>query len=365
MPMNDVGERIRRARKAAGLSQAELADAIRVSQATVSSWESGSHGPNHEHFEQIGRAVGRSPGWVAFGETGDGAALPDRIVSPADNTATTIAFQGVPGAFSHLACRTAFPQLEPMPCKTFDDAFATVEDGRADLAMIPIENSLGGRVADIHHLLPDSNLYIIDEYFQPVQHHLLAVKGATLAGLKTVLSHEQGLAQCRDIVRELKLDATVWADTAGAAQEVAERGDPKVAAIASELAGEIYGLTALRNRIEDRLGNVTRFVVMSRRRVEPDPRAGTCLTSLVFQVRSVPAALYKALGGFATNGVNLVRLESYISEGMAGTVAQFYIEAEGHPSDKAMDHAFDELHFYSNKAKILGVYPAHPFRQES
>ncbi len=277
--------------------------------------------------------------------------------------ARTIAVQGVPGAYSHLACRIAFPDLEPVACKTFEDAFAAVEDGRVDLGMIPIENSLGGRVADIHHLLPESSLYIIDEHFQPVQHHLLAVPGAKLEGLKTVLSHEQALAQCRGLIRELKPAAVIRADTAGAAAEVAAQGDPSVAAIASELAAEINGLASLRTRIEDRLGNTTRFVVMSRIREEPDPKDGDAITSLVFQVRSVPAALYKALGGFATNGVNLVRLESYISV-TAPDVAQFYIEMEGHPSDKAVDHAFDDLHFFSSKVKILGVYKAHRFRRE-
>jgi prephenate dehydratase len=229
--------------------------------------------------------------------------------------------------------------------------------------MIPIENSLGGRVADIHHLLPESNLYIVDEHFQPVQHHLLAVPGATLDGIRKVLSHEQALAQCRELIRELSVDPLIRADTAAAAQEVAALGDETLAAIASELAGETYGLVSLRTRIEDRLGNTTRFVVMSRRREEPDPRDGPCLTSFVFQVRSVPAALYKALGGLATNGINVVRLESYISLATPN-VAQFYVEIEGHPAQKSVDQALDELQFYSTKIKILGVYPANRFRQD-
>ena len=359
----EIGERIRRARKGASLSQAGLAEAVGVTQATVSAWESGGHGPSNEHFAAIARACARSPGWLAFGDREAGSARREEI-SAMKRDARTIAFQGVPGAYSHLACRIAFPDLEPMACRTFEDAFAAVEEGRADLAMIPIENSLGGRVADIHHLLPDSSLYIVDEHFQPVQHHLLAVPGAKLEGLKSVLSHEQALAQCRGLIRELKLDAVIRADTAGAAAEIAEHGAPDQAAIASELAAEIYGLTSLRTRIEDRLGNTTRMVVMSRIREEPDPKDGNAITSLVFQVRSVPAALYKALGGFATNGVNITRLESYISEAMSG-IAQFYIDIEGHPSDKAVDHAFNELHFYSTKMKILGVYKAHPFRSEA
>ena len=213
-----------------------------------------------------------------------------------------IAYQGQPGAYSHLACMDVYPKLEPVPCESFEEAFRAVEEGHCQLAMIPIENSLGGRVADIHHLLPESSLYIVGEHFQPVKHCLLAPPGATLEGLKTVSSHTQALAQCRRLIRELGLTTIVCSDTAGAARELAERGDPSEAAIASRLAAEVYGLTVVRTRIEDRLGNTTRFVVMSRRREEPDPRAGASMTSLVFQVRSVPGALYKALGGFATNG---------------------------------------------------------------
>ena len=272
-----------------------------------------------------------------------------------------IAFQGEPGAYSHLACNEAYPEFEPVPCESFDDAFAAVSDGSASLAMIPIENSLGGRVADMHHLLPESSLYIINEHFHPVQHCLLAPAGATLEGLKRIESHTQALAQCRGLIRELGVEAVHAADTAGAARDVAERGDPTVGAIASKLAGEIYSLQNLRTRIEDRLGNTTRFVVMSRARTEPDPRDGPCMTSLVFQVRSIPASLYKALGGFATNGINITKLESYIVDA-SFTVAQFYAEIEGHPSDPHVAHAIEELQFFCAKLKILGTYPQHPFR---
>jgi prephenate dehydratase len=227
--------------------------------------------------------------------------------------------------------------------------------------MIPIENTLGGRVADMHHLLPEASLYIINEHFQAVQHCLLAAPGATLEGLAKIQSHTQALAQCRGLIRELGVEAVHVADTAGAARDVAERGDPTIAAIASTLAGEIYSLESLRTRIEDRLGNTTRFVVMSRTRVEPDPRDGPCMTSLVFQVRSIPAALYKALGGFATNGINITKLESYIIDA-SFTVAQFYAEIEGHPSDTNVAHAIEELQFFCTKMKVLGTYPQHPFR---
>ena len=272
-----------------------------------------------------------------------------------------IAYQGQPGAYSHLACMGVYPEFDPVPCESFEDAFRAVEEGRCQLAMIPIENSLGGRVADIHHLLPESSLYIVGEHFQPVKHCLLAPPGATLEGLQTVSSHSQALAQCRRLIRELGLRTIVGSDTAGTAREIAERGDPSEAAIASWLAAEVYGLSVVRTRIEDRLGNTTRFVVMSRRREEPDPRAGASMTSIVFQVRSVPGALYKALGGFATNGINITKLESYITD-ESFSVAQFYAEIEGHPADRNVSNAFEELQFFSKTHRLLGTYPRHPFR---
>lgn len=273
----------------------------------------------------------------------------------------TIGYQGEPGAYSHLACREAYPGMEPRAYTTFLDAFEAVEAGDIDLAMIPIENSLGGRVADIHHLLPESKLYIVDEHFLPVHHVLMGPKGSSLEGITKVESHPQALAQCREMIRELGIEPVQVADTAGAARDVAERGDESVAAIASSLAAEVYGLEVLRTRIEDRLGNTTRFVIMSRQRVEPDPYDGPTMTSFVFQVRSVPAALYKALGGFATTGVNITKLESYIIDS-SFTVAQFYAEIEGHPSDTLVSHAFDELQYFSTKLRVLGTYPKHPFR---
>lgn len=274
----------------------------------------------------------------------------------------TIAFQGLPGAYSHLSCRQLYPDREPLACESFEDAFSAVRDERAGLAMIPIENTLGGRVADIHHLLPESRLYIIGEHFLRVEHHLLAVPGASLESLRTVHSHPQALAQCRGMIRELGLKPVASADTAGAAREVAERRDPTEAAIASGLASEIYGLVSLRSRIEDRLGNTTRFVIMAPQRSDPPPGTDS-ITSLIFQVRSVPAALYKALGGFATNGVNTVKLESYITDS-AFTVAQFYAEIEGHVAERRVDYALQELQYFTTRMKIIGVYPAHPFRRE-
>ncbi|MSP81979.1 MAG: prephenate dehydratase [Alphaproteobacteria bacterium] len=273
----------------------------------------------------------------------------------------TIAFQGQPGAYSHLACREAYSTHEPLPCESFEAAFEAVAKGDADLAMIPIENSVAGRVADVHHLLPEMGLHIVAEHFQGVRHHLLAPKGATIAGLKAVHSHVHALGQCRKFLREHRLNAQVHADTAGAAADVARFKDPTQAAIASKIAAEIYGLEILSAGIEDAAHNTTRFIVLDREPADPDPAAGLVMTTFVFQVRNVPAALYKALGGFATNRVNMVKLESYMLDG-SFSATQFYADIEGHPDDPSVRMALEELGFFSRRVKVLGVYPAHPFR---
>ncbi len=273
----------------------------------------------------------------------------------------TIVFQGEPGANSHIAAREAYPDHEPMPCATFEDAFAAVSGREADLAMIPIENSVAGRVADIHHLMPTSGLNIVAEYFLPISHQLLGVKGAKLEDLKTVQSHVMALGQCRKIIQKLKLKPVIGADTAGSARQIAEVGDKSRAAIASSLAGEIYGLVNFAKDVEDEAHNTTRFIVLS---CEPKwaPKSdGLTVTTFVFRVRNLPAALYKALGGFATNGVNMTKLESYQLEGNF-FATQFYADVEGHPEDKLVKLAFEELSFFSKEMKILGVYPAHPYR---
>ena len=274
-----------------------------------------------------------------------------------------IAFQGAPGAYSDLACREVFPALTSLPCAGFEDAIAVVREGRAALAMLPVENSVAGRVADIHHLLPESGLHIIGEHFQRVNHHLLAPKGARLDGLKVVRSHVHALSQCRVFIRALGLKAIVAVDTAGAAAEVAERGDPSEAAIASKLAGEIYGLVSLKENIEDAEHNTTRFLVMARE-AQPARNGGLVVTTFVFRVRNVPAALYKALGGFATNGINMTKLESYMVDGNFAAT-QFYADVQGHPKDRALELALEELAFVSQpkSLKILGVYPGHRFRE--
>jgi prephenate dehydratase len=285
--------------------------------------------------------------------------MPDQTFAPADPS-RTISFQGAFGAYSDLACRHVFPDMTTLPCNQFEDAFAAVRDGRAKLAMIPIENSVAGRVADIHHLMPNSGLHIIGEHFEPVNHQLLALPGTSLAGVRTVRSHVHALSQCRRLIRELGIEPVVAADTAGAAAEIAAAGDPSVAAIASELAGRIYGLVALKDNIEDAAHNTTRFMIMSREPVRP-PRGTPAVTTFLFRVRNVPAALYKAMGGFATNGINMTKLESYMVGG-AFTATQFYADVEAHPEDRALALALEELAFFSRELKILGVYPAHPVR---
>ncbi|MBS0638666.1 MAG: prephenate dehydratase [Acetobacteraceae bacterium] len=272
-----------------------------------------------------------------------------------------IAFQGVPGAYSDLACRAAFPEMTTLPCTSFEAAIDAVRDGSAALGMLPCENSLAGRVSDIHHLLPGSGLYIIGEWFQRVEHCLLGVRGATLADIKRAHSHTVALGQVRKILAELKLTPVVEADTAGAAQLVAEWGKKEDAAIASALAAEIYGLDILQANVEDAAHNTTRFYIVAPNRQEPNPRMPNLMTTFVFRVRNVAAALYKALGGFATNGVNMTKLESYMINGQFAAT-QFLCDVEGHPEQPALRNALDELSFFSTEVKVLGVYPQAAFR---
>ena len=272
-----------------------------------------------------------------------------------------IAFQGEPGANSHLAARDAYPGMVALACATFEDALAAVKTGEAKLAMIPIENSVAGRVADIHHLLPDSGLYIVAEHFERVRHKLLTLPGVKLAELKTVHSHIMALGQCRKAIAALKLKPVIEADTAGAARHVRERGDRNQAAIASSLAADIYGLKIACADIEDAEHNTTRFVVLAAKPARTRARDGPVVTSFVFRVRNVPAALYKALGGFATNGVNMTKLESYQLEG-SFNATMFYADIEGHPGERLVKLAMEELHFFSSEVTVLGTYPASPFR---
>jgi prephenate dehydratase len=275
----------------------------------------------------------------------------------------TIAFQGEPGANSHIACNAAYPGYQPLPCPTFEDAFAAARSGRAALAMIPIDNSLAGRVADIHHLMPQSGLHIIAEWFLPVQHQLMAPAGASLKTIRTVESHIHALGQCRNIIRKLGVKAVVAADTAGAAREVAEAGDVTRAALATGLAAEIYGLKILKRNVADARHNTTRFIVLAKKPKWASRGESRVVTTFIFQVRNIPAALYKALGGFATNRVNMTKLESYMVDG-SFIATQFYADVQGHPKDRALELALDELKFVSqpNSLKILGVYPGHKYR---
>lgn len=273
-----------------------------------------------------------------------------------------IAFQGRPGAYSDLACHAVFPDWQTLPCNSFEDAFAAVHDGKATYFMMPFENSTAGRVADIHHILPNGGLHIIAEHYQPVEHHLLGLPGAKLADIKLAHSHIQALSQCKEFLRKNNIKPVMKEDTAGSAADLKMIGDKSIAAIASSLAGKIYGLESLAGNIADQAGNTTRFLVMAREPVVPALGSGECITSFVFRLRSVPAALYKALGGFASNGVNITKIESYMVDNKF-TAAQFYADVEGHKDDAKLKLAFEELNFFAEEIKVLGVYPAHPFRK--
>lgn len=272
-----------------------------------------------------------------------------------------VSYQGEPGAFSSQAALQVFPDCELLPCATFEDALSAVSDGTARYGMIPIDNSIAGRVADIHHLLPRSGLHIIGEHFLPIRFHLMATKGATLATIQTVQSHIHALGQCRKIIRKLGLKAEVAADTAGSARQVAEANDMTRAAIAPRIAAEVYGLDILMEDIEDEKHNTTRFVVLSKYPEYARQGAGRTVTTLMFRVRNIPAALYKAMGGFATNGINMTKLESYMVDGHF-SATMFYADVEGHPDDPALRRALDELSYFSKEMKIMGVYPANDFR---
>jgi prephenate dehydratase len=275
-----------------------------------------------------------------------------------------IAYQGEPGANSHIACAERYPDMEPLPCPTFEDAFTALAEGAAELGMIPIENSIAGRVADIHNLLPASGLHIVGETFLPIHFQLLAVKGAKIEGLRSVHSHVHALGQCRNIIRKLGVKAVVAADTAGAAREVAEAGDISRAALATTLAAKIYGLKVLKRNVADARHNTTRFVVLSKKPKWASARDTRVITTFVFEVRNIPAALYKALGGFATNGINMTKLESYMVDG-SFSATQFYADVDGHPRHRGLVLALEELEFVSRpkSLRILGVYPAHRYRE--
>lgn len=273
-----------------------------------------------------------------------------------------IAFQGEPGAYSHQACREARPDYEALPCRTFEDVFEVMAAKKADLALIPIENTTYGRVADIHRLLPGSGLHIVDEAFVRVHINLLALPGATLRDVKKARSMSVLLGQCSEFLRGNGIEGENWSDNAGAARDVAALGDPSIAALASELAGEIYGLDVIARHIEDQSNNTTRFLVMDH---HPDhSRRGShgMMTSFIFQVRNIPAALYKAMGGFATNGINMTKLESYMVGGNF-TATQFYAEIEGHPDERPVQLALEEVGFFTHMMKLVGVFPATGYRE--
>ncbi len=271
-----------------------------------------------------------------------------------------ISFQGEPGAYSHQACLEARPDMEPVPSTTFEGAIDLVREGGADLAMIPVENSTYGRVADVHQLLPESGLKIVGEHFVRVHINMLGVKGASVETVTRATSHSVLLGQCREFLKAHGIERVAGFDTAGAAEHVRDLGDPTLAALASPLAGEIYGLETLAEGVEDNRNNTTRFLIMSPE-AAPVPDTGKIMTSFIFRVRNIPAALYKAMGGFATNSVNMVKLESYMIDG-SFTATQFFAEIEGHPEDPAVARAMEELRYFTSYLAILGIYPANPFR---
>jgi len=274
----------------------------------------------------------------------------------------TIAFMGVEGANADLACRQAHPYMHTLPCPSFEDVFEAVASGKAQLGMIPIENSQAGRVAEIHNLLPRTDLHIVGEYFQAIEHCLVAPKGASLEGIKHVYSHPQALMQCRENLREMKVQTHTYSNTAQAALDVSQWKDPSKAAISSPLAAELYGLAVLKPHMQDSDNNTTVFIIISREPTEPKVDASHVLTTVLFTIRNIPAALYKALGGFATNGVNIIKLESYIPGGMRREAAQFFLTFEGHPHHKNVQNALEELGFFCKRVTVLGVYNADPAR---
>ena len=273
-----------------------------------------------------------------------------------------IAYQGEPGANSHLACLDAYPHDEPLACHTFEDVFAAVTSGDADLAMIPIDNTVAGRVADIHHLMQASDLFIVGEYFRRIRHHLMVLPGTSLDDLKLVTSHIHALGQCRRVISDMGLEPIPVADTAGAAAALAQSGDRSTAVIAAKEAADIYGLDVIRSGIEDADHNTTRFIILAATRDDADPGDTPVITSLLFTVRNVPAALFKAMGGFATNGVNMTKLESYVDGSF--NVAEFYVDIEGHPQDRPVRLALEELGFFTKTLRVLGTYRSAPLRRE-
>lgn len=273
-----------------------------------------------------------------------------------------IAYQGERGSNSHIACREVYPQYDAVACRTFEDVIAMVEGGDAQLAMIPVENTIAGRVGDIHHLLPATSLHMIGEHFMRIKFQLMGLQGSKVEDIERAYSHVMALGQCRNYLRKHGIAAVTAADTAGAARRVAEKQDAKIAAIAPALAAQEYGLEILAWDIEDASHNTTRFVIMSPEPLDFGLEDGRAMTAFLFQVRNIPSSLYKAMGGFATNGVNMTKLESYQIEG-SFSATQFYAEIEGHPDERSVQLALEELGFFSSSLKILGVYPRHPARE--
>ena len=357
--MIEIGLRIKDLRKNNNLTQEQLGELLKTSHSTINRWEKGKSTPNHNQINTLAKFLKTTPSFIAFGEEISTTIEPDEhpIIPPIPKGAKNIvAFQGEMGAYSNLACCETYPNAEYMPCTTFKETFEAVEKGIATYAVIPIENSLGGRVADIHHLLPEYDLHMVGEHYQPIEHCLLGVPGATIADIKSVYSHEQALSQCRENIHDLKITPVKYADTAGAANFISTEKDMKKGAIASKLSAEIYGLSILKENFEDKSGNTTRFVILSKSPLPYELKSDDIKTSCIFYTRNIPASLYKALGGFATNGIQIVKLESYVPMIKNSGEAHFYAEFNGGLNDKNVKLAFAELEFYTNKITILGSY---------
>ena len=357
-----ISDRIKHYRKKAVLTQPELAMKLGVSQSTLNRWENDAREPSFKTIELLASILSVPASTLAFGSDCNTQSTMPRDVSlpkvPSldGQLNNIIAFQGELGAYSHLATIALYPDCEVMPCHSFADAFRAVERGEATYAVIPIENCLGGRVADIHHLLPESNLYIVGEHFQTIEHCLLGIKGSKITDIKKVYSHEQALSQCRHRLHDMNVLPVKFSDTAGASRFVSQDKDMHKASIGSKLSSEIYDLAILQENMEDKEGNVTRFVVMSREPYKPNPQAGKIITSCIFFTRDIPASLYKALGGFATNDVNILKLESYVPMLKKSGNAHFYVDFAGSADDHNVALALDELQFYTTHIRTLGTY---------
>ncbi len=348
---NPISERIINRRLAQKLTQAQLAEKMAVGLVTINRWERGHTIPNHNKLSRLSEVLQCPLQYLLHGDVEYG-----RAKFPFAENIGRIAYQGVECSYSHISARSCYPNHTAIGCESFNEAFDKLKTGQVDLAMIPIENSSAGRVADIHFLINQGGVYIIAEHYQPVRHCLMVLPGVDIKNVSEVLSHPQALSQCQNNLAKMGLKPKSYPDTAGAAESLRLNMDSNHAAIASKMAAERYGLEIVREGFNDNNDNTTRFIVLSRQTVVPDYTQHICITSIIFHLRSIPAALYKCLGGFATNNINLIKLESYIPMHQERT-AGFYLEFIGHPEDSHVKQALEECRFFSKDLNILGTYP--------